>query len=203
MNLTDLIIRLTEQNKYIFLFVLYLIEGPVAGFISALIAATGRLNILIIFLLLVTGEIGADIIYYYIGRKSSETRFNKMISKYERDGVLKVIKNTFNRSPVKALLFVKSVMFISVPSLLLIGRYQSMKFKKFAVWTIIICLVKDITILFLGYGLGISLEAFLSGYNIYKIVGIVLAILSVGYIMYIAYKEDIERFAINSMKKIK
>lgn len=203
MDLTELIIRLTEQNKYIFLFIVYLIEGPVAGFISALIAATGRLNIWIVFLLLISGEIGADIIYYYIGKKSSETRFHKMIAKYEKDGVLKVIKETFNRRPVKALIFVKSVMFIAVPSLLLIGRYQSMKFKKFAIWTTIICLVKDITILFLGYGLGISLDAFLSGYNIYKIVGIVLAILSVGYIIYMTYKERIEKFAINSMKKIK
>mgnify|MGYP001121167393 CR=1 FL=1 len=203
MSLIDIIISLTEQNKYVLLFILYLIEGPIAGFLSALIASTGKLDIFLVFTLLVTGEIGADIIYYYIGKNSSETRFNKMISKYEKDGVLKVIKDTLNRSPVKALIFVKSVMFIAVPSILLIGRYQTMKIKKFAIWTTIICFIKDITILSLGYGLGISLETFLNGYNIYKSVGLILAILAIGYIIYTTYKDKIKKSAINLLKNMK
>jgi membrane protein DedA with SNARE-associated domain len=203
MDLTELIISLAEQGKYFLLFVLYLIEGPIAGFISALIASTGKLDIVTIFILLVTGEIGADIIYYLLGRSSSETKFNRMIAKYEKDGVLKVIRETFNRSPVKALIFVKSVMLIAVPSLLLIGRYQSMKFKKFAIWTTIICIVKDVTVLTLGYGLGLSLETFLDGYNIYKLVGIILAVIAVLYMIFMTYREKIENLTINSLKNIK
>jgi membrane protein DedA with SNARE-associated domain len=203
MNLPNLILTLAQLGKYPMLFIVYLIEGPVAGFISALIAATGQLDIVIIFLLLVTGEIGADILYYYIGKSSSDTKINKLLSKYEKSGALKTIKDTFNRSPIKALIFIKSVMLIAIPSLLLIGRYQSMKIKKFLIWTTIICLIKDITILFLGYGLGISLETFLNGYNIYKIIGIILAILAIGYIIFRANKDKIESSVINSLKKIK
>ncbi len=202
MNLINTVITLAQQGKYPLLFLIYLIEGPVAGFISALIASTGSLNIFIIFLLLIIAEIGADIFYYYLGKLSSEKRIDKMLSKYEKDGVLKVIKEAFNRRPVRSLIFIKSVMLIAVPSLILIGRYQSMKFNKFAFWTTIICLVKDITILVLGYSVGITLETFLYGYNIYRVIGIILAIIGVGYIIYTAYKEKINRYIINSLKKI-
>ncbi len=202
MNLPDIILTLVQQGKYPILFMLYLIEGPIAGFISALIASTGALDIITVFLLLVSGEIGADIVYYYIGKSSSEQKINRILAKYEKDGVLKVIKDTFNRSPIKALIFVKSVMFIAVPSLILLGRYQSMKIKKFVIWTTIICITKDITILLLGYSLGLSLESFVQGYNIYRIVGIILAIVGIGYILYKSYQEQIESFAINSLKRI-
>ncbi|MDY6822135.1 MAG: hypothetical protein SVN78_11010 [Deferribacterota bacterium] len=202
MNLPDIILTLVQQGKYPILFIVYLIEGPIAGFISALIASTGSLDIITVFLLLVTGEIGADIIYYYIGKSSSEQKINRILAKYEKDGVLKVIKDTFNRSPIKALIFVKSVMFIAVPSLILLGRYQSMKIKKFAIWTTIICITKDTIVLLLGYSLGLSLESFVQGYNIYRIVGIILAIVGIGYILYKSYQEQIESFAINSLKRI-
>jgi membrane protein DedA with SNARE-associated domain len=202
MNLPDIILTLVQQGKYPILFIVYLIEGPIAGFISALIASTGSLDIITVFLLLVTGEIGADIIYYYIGKSSSEQKINRILAKYEKDGVLKVIKDTFNRSPIKALIFVKSVMFIAVPSLILIGRYESMKIKKFAIWTTLICITKDTIVLLLGYSLGLSLESFVQGYNIYRIVGIILAIVGIGYILYKSYQEQIESFAINSLKRI-
>ena len=202
MNLINTVITLAQQGKYPLLFIIYLIEGPVAGFISALISASGSLNIYIVFLLLIIAEIGADVFYYYIGKLSSEKKINKMLSKYEKGGVLKIIRNAFNRRPVRSLIFIKSVMLIAVPSLLLIGRYQSMKFKKFLFWTTIICLVKDITILVLGYSVGITLETFMQGYNIYRVIGIILALIAVGYIIYTAYKEKIDIYIVNSLKKI-
>ena len=202
MNLINTVITLAQQGKYPLLFIIYLIEGPVAGFISALISASGSLNIYIVFLLLIIAEIGADLFYYYIGKLSSEKRITKILSKYEKDGVLKVIKDAFNKRPVRSLIFIKSVMLIAVPSLILIGRYQSMKFNKFLFWTTIICLVKDITIIVLGYSVGITLETFLQGYNIYRVVGIILAIIGIGYIIYTAYKDKIDKLIIKSLRKI-
>jgi membrane protein DedA with SNARE-associated domain len=203
MNLIELIIDLAQQNKYPLLFIIYLIEGPISGFISAIIASTGGLNIFIVFTLLVTGEIGADIVYYYIGKYSSETKLNKKLAKYEDRGILKEIKETFARQPVKALIFIKTVMFIAIPSLLLIGRYRSLEIKKFLLWTTIICLVKDITVLFLGYGLGISLEVFLKGYDIYRIIAIILTLLVIGYILFKVNRDKIEKFTINLLRNIK
>jgi hypothetical protein len=55
----------------------------------------------------------------------------------------------------------------------------------------------------LGYGLGISLEAFLDGYDIYRIIAIILAILAVIYIVYKANEEKIEDFTIKTLQNIK
>jgi membrane protein DedA with SNARE-associated domain len=77
-----------------------------------------------------------------------------------------------------------------------------MKIKKFAIWTTIICITKDTIVLLLGYSLGLSLESFVQGYNIYRIVGIILAIVGVGYVLYLTYQEKIESFAIKSLKRL-
>jgi membrane protein DedA with SNARE-associated domain len=184
------------------LFFAYIIEGPIFGFISAIIASAGYLNIYIIFLLLIIGEIGADVIYYFLGKRFSESRINRKLDKYENTGILNTIKGTLSKHPIRTLIFVKSVAFIAVPSLLLIGKYKALKFWKFLLWTTIICLVKDITVIFLGYGLGISLESFLNGYDIYKIVGAILAVAGVGYIIIKTNREKIEEFTLKSLKKI-
>jgi membrane protein DedA with SNARE-associated domain len=78
-----------------------------------------------------------------------------------------------------------------------------MKFGKFFFWATLVCLLKDFTVLFLGFGLGISLESFLGGYDIYRIVGIILALLAVAYILFTAYREEIEDFTVKTLKKIK
>jgi membrane protein DedA with SNARE-associated domain len=203
MNIIDLVTNLAVQGKYPLLFIIYLIEGPISGFISAIIATTGQLNIYIIFLLLVTGEIGADLVYYYLGRTFSESKLNKELDKYEKTGVLNVMKETLDKHPVRTLIFVKSVALIAVPSLLLIGKYKALKFPKFLLWTTIVCLVKDITVLFLGYGLGISLETFIHGYDIYRALGIILAIIAICYILFRANREKIEQFIVNTLSGFK
>jgi membrane protein DedA with SNARE-associated domain len=127
----------------------------------------------------------------------------RKLQKYEDKGLLSTVKETLIRHPVRTLVFAKSVAFIAVPTLLLIGRYKAMKIGKYTLWVSIVCLVKDFTVLFLGYGLGISLEAFLDGYDIYRIIAIILAILAVIYIVYKANEEKIEDFTIKTLQNIK
>ena len=203
MNIINLLTSVALQGKYFLLFIIYLIEGPISGFITAVIASTGQLNIYIIGLLLIIGEVGADLIYYFLGKNLSESKITKRFEKYEKRGIITVLKEVLDKHPVRTLTFAKSVAFIAVPAIILIGKYKSMKFTKFFLWTTVICLAKDLTVLFLGYGLGISLDTFLAGYNIYKIVGIILALLAIGYIVFRANKDKIEKFIINSLQNIR
>jgi membrane protein DedA with SNARE-associated domain len=203
MDIIDIVTKVALQGKYFWLFIIYLVEGPISGFVTAVIASTGQLNIFVIGLLLISGEIGADLIYYFIGKNLSESKINKKLKKYEKKGFINAIKEVLDKHPVRALAFAKSVAFIAVPTIILLGRYKSMKFPKFLLWTTLICLIKDLTVLFLGYGLGISLDTFLGGYNIYKIVGIILALIAIGYIIFRANKTKIENFVVNSLKNIR
>jgi membrane protein DedA with SNARE-associated domain len=125
------------------------------------------------------------------------------LKKFEEKKILNVLREVLDKHPVRALTFAKSVAFIAVPTILLIGKYKSMKFGKFFFWATLVCLLKDFTVLFLGFGLGISLESFLGGYDIYRIVGIILALLAVAYILFTAYREEIEDFTVKTLKKIK
>jgi membrane protein DedA with SNARE-associated domain len=191
------------QGKYLFLFLIYLIEGPIAGFISAMISSTGQLNIYIVAFLLVSGEIGADIVYYFLGQKSSEKRINKKLRRYEDSKILTSIQNVLNQHPVRTLIFAKTVGNIAVPTILLIGRYKLLKFKNFLLWATIVCFLKDFLVLFFGYSLGISLESFLDGYDMYKFVGIIISLLVILYILYIANKDKTDQFIVKSLKNIK
>lgn len=203
MDLIELATNLALQGKYLLLFIAYLIEGPIFGFISAIIASTGQLNIFIVAALLITGEIGADLIYFLLGRYLSESKINKKLRKFEESRVLNALRGVLDKHPVRALVFAKGVAFIAVPTILLIGKYKSMKFGRFFFWATTVCLIKDLTVLFLGFGLGISLESFLGGYDIYRIVGIILALLAVLYIVFRAYRDRIETFTIKALKNIK
>jgi len=203
MDFINLVTELAQQSKYFLLFIIYLIEGPVAGFISATISTTGQLNIYIVFGLFLSAEIAADIFYYYLGKGLTESKFNKRLSKYEKNVFLGVVKKTFNIHPVKTLLFIKVIGVIAVPSLMLIGKYQSLKWKKFFIWTSIICFFKDLTITIMGYWIGISLSEFLVGYDIYKIIVGIIGILAIGYIFFLSYRTKIDKYLIKLFKNIK
>jgi membrane protein DedA with SNARE-associated domain len=203
MNQISIITDMALQGKYLFLFLIYLIEGPIAGFISAMVSSTGQLNIYIVAFLLVSGEIGADIVYYFLGQKSSEKRINKKLRKYEDSKILTSIQNVLNQHPVRTLIFAKTVGNIAVPTILLIGRYKLLKFKNFLLWATIVCFLKDFLVLFFGYSLGISLESFLDGYDMYKFVGIIISLLVILYILYIANKDKTDQFIVKSLKNIK
>jgi membrane protein DedA with SNARE-associated domain len=203
MNQISIVTDMALQGKYLFLFLIYLIEGPIAGFISAMVSSTGQLNIYIVAFLLVSGEIGADIVYYFLGQKSSEKRINKKLRRYEDSKILTSIQNVLNQHPVRTLIFAKTVGNIAVPTILLIGRYKLLKFKNFLLWATVVCFLKDFLVLFFGYSLGISLESFLDGYDMYKFVGIIISLLVILYILYIANKDKTDQFIVKSLKNIK
>ena len=202
MQLVNLILNLAQENKYIILFFVYLIEGPNAGFISAMLAATGEVDIFIVSILLLIAEIGADLFYYYLGKTLSETKLQKKISKYERGGLLANIKKLLQRSPIKALVLAKSIGFIAVPTIILIGKYQTIKPKKFILWTSVTCLIKDSIILMSGYFLGLSSETFLIGYSTYKVVAVVIAIIILVYILLRLNREKIEKVTLKILKRV-
>ncbi len=203
MDFIDLIIQLAQESKYPLLFLIYLIEGPIAGFVSAFIASTGILNIYIVFVLLLIAEYAADIFYFLLGRRISDTEFNKRLSKYEQKGFLKILKDSFAKTPALALAFVKAVGVIAVLSIILMGKYNSMSFKKFSIFSLIFCIIKDTLIVTMGYGLGISLGDFLAGYNIYKIVVWILTVLLVLFVLFKANESKIERKIFTLLSKLK
>ncbi len=202
MNLIEIIVELAKQNKYPILFLLYLVEGPNAGIISAAVASTGQLNIYAVFFLLAIAEIIADLFYYYLGKTVSVNKLQKRLSKYENNGFLHSIKEILTKNPVKALIFVKMIGVIAVPSLILIGKYQTIKPKKFLWMTSLISMLRGLIIVFLGYSLGVRIEKFLIGYDIYMIVGGLISVIATLYILFKIYRRRIQEITIKILKEI-
>jgi membrane protein DedA with SNARE-associated domain len=125
------------------------------------------------------------------------------LRRYEDSKILTSIQNVLNQHPVRTLIFAKTVGNIAVPTILLIGRYKLLKFKNFLLWATVVCFLKDFLVLFFGYSLGISLESFLDGYDMYKFVGIIISLLVILYILYIANKDKTDQFIVKSLKNIK
>lgn len=202
MNLIELIIVLVRQNKYILLFISFLIERHSAGLIAAVLASKNQLNIYIVFLLLIFSEILVDSVVFLLGKTLTEGKLQKKLSKYEHNGFLKAIKEIIDRHPVRALFFAKIIGIISVPTIILIGKYRSVKLKKFILLSSIIGFFKNLVIIFLGYGLGLSLETLLGGYDVFAIVTIIVSVLIVGYIVFRINKRKIQSITIKALKKI-
>ena len=63
------IIGLILSYKYFILFPLAFIEGPFVMMISGLLVRLGYLNFILAYILLMTGDLFEDIVWYGVGRK--------------------------------------------------------------------------------------------------------------------------------------
>ncbi|MCD4811581.1 hypothetical protein K8R14_03190 [bacterium] len=203
MDFFTLVTELAQQSKYTLLFIVYLLEGPVAGFISAFIATTGQLDISIAFPLLILAEIIADLFFYYLGRRLSNGGLNKKVKKYEQNNLLRVIKEILLTHPIRALIAIKVISVIAIPGLILIGKYKSLKVQTYLLWVSIICLIKNSVVSLMGYGLGIGVGDFLAIYDIYMRVVIVAGVVVVGYVLVRAYQDKIEKGLLTVLRKMK
>ena len=64
----DHALLLLEQYKYLLLFPLAVIEGPIITIIAGLLVATGLLNPYLVYVIVVAGDIVGDTVWYLVGR---------------------------------------------------------------------------------------------------------------------------------------
>jgi len=199
MDIVNIVLEIAKINKYSLLFVIYLIEGPVAGFVSAMVAVAGDLNIWIVFALLIIAEIIADVFFYYLGRGMSNGKLSKRLKGIDNE-FLNELNRVTKKSFFKVILVLKVTSIIAIPGLIYLGNIKVVKDKKFLLYTSLICLVKDATILALGYCMGLELNRFLEIYNVYKIVGIILLSTTIIYLIIRIYRHQIRNAVTNIIK---
>ncbi|MDE2185002.1 MAG: DedA family protein [Alphaproteobacteria bacterium] len=64
----DLIHHLLEQYGYLVLFLVVIVEGPIATIIGAFVASQGYFDIYVVYAIAVVGDLFGDLAYYGIGR---------------------------------------------------------------------------------------------------------------------------------------
>lgn len=64
----DFVHHLLEQYGYLVLFLVVVVEGPIATIIGAFVASQGYLDIFVVYAIAVVGDLFGDLAYYGIGR---------------------------------------------------------------------------------------------------------------------------------------
>jgi membrane-associated protein len=145
------IIQLLYEFKYLFLFPLAVVEGPILAVIAGFLCMEGILNPFIVYPIIVLGDITGDSFVYALGRwgKSCSTgRWQRLMgisgAKIER------ARTYFGNNPVKTVSLSKITLGVGVAGIFLAGNAR-LPYRKF----IAICLGTSAVqyIIYLGIGL--------------------------------------------------
>jgi membrane protein DedA with SNARE-associated domain len=150
---TESVSALLISYRYLILFPICVIEGPVATIIAGFLTSLGYFNLIIVYIIAFTGDIIGDLIYYAVGRWGSE----RILSRGRFLGIsvenAKKLESHFQDHAGKTLLFGKWTHSVG-GAILLAGGMAKVPLKKFIWYNSIGSIPKVLVFLALGYYFG-------------------------------------------------
>lgn len=189
------ILQIPTLIIYLSIFLSMVIEGPVTTFIAASTTPISSLNIYLIFILSILGDLIGDLLVYCLGKYSNnKNRFINKISKkikQKTPQVSKTYKYIINKKLFLFLLTIKWIPGLATANIFLVGKFK-VPFYKFLPYTTSIIFIKNLIICLLGYYTIITVQTFNNIYNSYLTITltIITAIISTFSIMFF-YKKII------------
>ena len=153
----DHILTILEHYKYVLIFPIMIVEGPIITVISGFLIYLGFLNAFITFPLLIVGDLIGDCTYYAIGRYGSNTKWVKKIIHYVGydEKSEEFLEKHFEKHTVKTLLIAKVSHGLGIPVQIAAGmaKVNSLKY----IWVELLGTApKTLFLLVLGFYLGRS-----------------------------------------------
>ena len=182
------IINLVSHLTYLGIFVGTFIEGPAVGLLAGFLVKIGFLNLFLVYMVHVLGDLAADFFYYYIGRQGQKILFKKFNISDKNLVKAEKMKKLFHRHPKKIIILGKLTHITGLPVLLGIGMsyYDWRKFLFFDFWATII---KSAILIFLGYYLA---EFWTKASDIISYLSLLGIILFIIIIFYFVIKKSIK-----------
>ena len=151
------IIALLEQYKYLVIFPVTVIEGPIVTVISGFLIHRGDLNYVVAYPLLVVADFMGDLLHYFLGRYCSKFNwFNKFLGFFGYDQEKeKIIEQHFEKHKDKTLLLAKVSHGIGGFVQIVAGMIR-VNLTEFTLWSLIGTIPKTLGLLLLGYYIGNS-----------------------------------------------
>lgn len=203
MNIVTLITQIASHAKYPLLFLLFFVDGSSTNFISSTIAATGVLNIWIIWTAAIVIEICVDLFYYFLGTRLSEKQISEKVAKGEGNKFINTLDEAYKKHPGITLMIVKFLGPFAIPGIMYMGKVRALNTGEFIGYGSIVAVTRATLLSFLGYMVGKGIKRFMRLYDLIKVLGIILIVIVVLYIFYKMYQKQIEEWFMKIFKKIK
>lgn len=196
----DQIFPLLLHYKYLALFFLAIVEGPIVTVIAGFLSSTHVLNFLLVYIVIIFGDLAGDAIYYLIGYKGRSGLLSRW-GKYLGVDIKSVesLEEKFQSHSGKILILGKLSHGIGGAVLLAAGlaRYS---FWRFIFYNGVATLIKSLGLLFIGFYFGKSLtviNSYLGKVAVFSIgLGVIVSII---YVLYRRTKNgNLEKSKINN-----
>ncbi len=141
-------------SGYSALFIAMVFEGPVVTAAGAFAAALGYMDIYIVLVLSVLGNLLPDFVLYFVGfwgRTNLAEKYARRLGLTEER--IAALEKLLETHPGKALTIIKLLPIIPTPGLILAGATR-MSVKKYVFWSLVITLPTSLFYLVLGYYFG-------------------------------------------------
>lgn len=180
------ILALVAQYKYILLFPIAFLEGPIISIIGGFLASTGKLNLAAVYIVVLLGDLIADTIYYWLGRKGGLP----VLKKYGRylflsDMPIEHLESHFAKHAGKTLFIAKFAHGLGTIVLFAAGLSR-MPYRKFIVFNFLSASLKSLILVLIGYYFGYALQRindYLS-YASYILLGAAVLLIC-GYVLFV------------------
>jgi membrane protein DedA with SNARE-associated domain len=179
------------QYKYFVLLPIAVVEGPIATVIASFLASQGFLNIYIVYIIAIVGNLIGDSIYYSIGRLGRYT----FIAKHGHyigitEDRVRSTEEYYKNHLLKTILISKMVN-AGIEVFLVTAGIARVNFKKFIGGILLIEIPKNILIVAVGYYFGKSY--ILIGKYLDNYFKIVFAVLCASVLSFVAYRFYLKR----------
>lgn len=151
------ILVLLEHYKYILIFPIAVLEGPIVTIITGLLVSLGYLNGFLAYIILAIGDVTGDVLYYWIGRLWGHSKWIKRWGKYfgYDEKSEEALENHFKKHKAKTLLLGKLAHGVGGAALFAAG-IAKMNIWEFIWYNTLGTLPKTLILLLIGYYVGSS-----------------------------------------------
>ncbi len=148
---TDFFISLVFQYRYLLLFPITIVEGPLVTMASGFLVSLSIMNPIVALPIIIAGDVTGDILYYCLGRFGEKWSLTRAaIRRFKLESIKERINHSFESHGGKILLFGKLTHAIGIVFLIGAG-YSRMNLSRFISYNLVGTFIKSSILLYVGY----------------------------------------------------
>lgn len=156
-------------HPYLMMFVLMVLEGPLAMVTSGMLVATGAMTFVLAVLLAVAADVGADSAYFFAGRlarrSATGSRVNRLLARMGATAERRArLESSVRRNLARVLLGVKVFDSAAIPVIVTAGG-SGVSYRRFLRWNLAITVPKATLLLLVGALVGDRVRPYLTPAN--------------------------------------